>query len=397
MQVRTRYAEIRTSNTAYWSLLTVLALLIGLGIVAAHQMESDGHHITGMDNQVVWGLPHVFAIFLIVSASGALNLASLSSVFAREAYRPLVRFSTVFAIALLIGGLAILLLDLGRPDRLIVAITYYNFESIFAWNIILYTGFILIGLTYLWVSMERRMHRWIKPAGWFALLWRLTLTSGTGMIFGVLVARDTYAGIVLAPFFIVMSLVFGLALSILLLNTSFSLDRRVIADGQLDRLRKLLGTFVSVLLGFAVLLHLARLWSERSAGYEQFILYDGGPYTLLFWILQVGVGYGLTLALLYLPPFRQSRRALGLACIATIIGALGQLYVFIIGGQAYPLDIFPGYEVTSSFADGIVNHYAPSIWEALLGLGGFAAALVIALLGFRALPILPEILDEDPA
>ena len=211
MQLRTRYAEVRTGNPTYWGLLIALTLLIVLGIFAAHHMETEGHHVTGMDNQVVWGLPHVFAIFLIVSASGALNLASLSSVFGRDEYKPLARFSSVFAIALLIGGLAILLLDLGRPDRLIVAMTYYNFQSIFAWNIILYTGFVVIALAYLWVSMERRMHRWVKSAGWFALLWRLTLTSGTGMIFGVLVARDTYAGIVLAPYFIAMSLVFGLA------------------------------------------------------------------------------------------------------------------------------------------------------------------------------------------
>jgi molybdopterin-containing oxidoreductase family membrane subunit len=33
-----------------------------------------------MNNQVVWGLPHVFAIFLIIAASGILNIASISSV-----------------------------------------------------------------------------------------------------------------------------------------------------------------------------------------------------------------------------------------------------------------------------------------------------------------------------
>ena len=40
-------------------------------------MEEHGHIVTGMTNQVVWGLPHVFAIFLIVAASGALNVASI--------------------------------------------------------------------------------------------------------------------------------------------------------------------------------------------------------------------------------------------------------------------------------------------------------------------------------
>ncbi len=53
------------------------------------------------------------------------------------------------AATLLIGGLSILVLDLGRPDRLIVAMTSYNFKSIFAWNIILYNGFLAVLIMYL--------------------------------------------------------------------------------------------------------------------------------------------------------------------------------------------------------------------------------------------------------
>ena len=71
----------------------------------------------------------------------------------------------MLSIALLVGGLAILLLDLGRPDRLIVAMTHYNFKSIFAWNIILYTGFILIVMVYLWLMMERRLQHLSHSAG----------------------------------------------------------------------------------------------------------------------------------------------------------------------------------------------------------------------------------------
>jgi len=39
-----------------------------------------------MNNQIVWGLPHVFAIFLIVAASGVLNVSSIGSVFNKPAY-----------------------------------------------------------------------------------------------------------------------------------------------------------------------------------------------------------------------------------------------------------------------------------------------------------------------
>ena len=65
------------------------------------------------------------------------------------------------------------------------------------------------------------------------------------------------------------------------------------------------------------------------------------------------------------------------------------------GTMAYPLNIFPGYLVDSSFADGAINAYSPSLWEFLLGCGGVTCALLIALLVIRILPIMPEKLPQE--
>jgi molybdopterin-containing oxidoreductase family membrane subunit len=395
MAATVKFTEIRTSTPQYWGLLMLLALVTVIGIAAAHHMDVEGHHISGMNNQVVWGLPHVFAIFLIVAASGALNLASLASVFARAEYKPLARFSAVLSIALLVGGLAILLLDLGRPDRIIVAMTHYNFKSIFAWNIILYTGFIVIVMAYLWLMMERRMHRWSRPAGMFAFAWRLILTTGTGSIFGFLVAREAYDSALLAPMFIVMSFAFGLAVFILLLLLSFRLDRRELHTSQLLRLRKLLGLFCGGVLYFVIVFHLTKLYGSQNHDFERFILVEGGVYTTLFWLFQIGLGSLLPLLLVYAPSLQNSTTSLVLASLLVILGAFAQLYVIIVGGQAFPLNIFPGYIVDSSFADGVVNAYSPSLWEVLLGFGGVTCALLIALLVIRILPIMPEKLPSE--
>jgi Ni/Fe-hydrogenase subunit HybB-like protein len=395
MAATPRYAEITTGGAKYWGIMGLFALLAAIGFGAAHYMEVEGHYVTGMTNQVVWGLPHVFAIFLIVAASGALNLASLSSVFNKAEYKPLARFSAVLSIALLVGGLAILLLDLGRPDRLIVAMTHYNFKSIFAWNIILYSGFVVIVLAYLWLMMEQRMQRWSKPAGMVAFAWRLILTTGTGSIFGFLVAREAYDTALLAPMFIVMSFAFGLAMAILLLLFSFRLDGRELDNSHLLRLRRLLGLFCAAILYFVALFHLTKLYGTQNHDFERFILLDGGVYTWLFWLFQVGLGSLLPLWLLYSPRFEASVTSLVLASALVIVGAFAQLYVIIIGGQAFPLDIFPGYRVESSFFDGVINAYTPSLWEFLLGFGGVTAALLIALLVLRVLPILPQSLPNE--
>ena len=395
MAAMIKYSEIKTGGSGYWSLLLALAAMALIGVAGAHHMDVEGHHISGMTNQIVWGLPHVFAIFLIVAASGALNIASLASVFGKQAYKPLSRFSAILSIALLVGGLAILLLDLGRPDRLIIAMTYYNFKSIFAWNIILYTGFIVIVMAYLWLMMERRMQRFSKPAGLVAFVWRLILTTGTGSIFGFLVAREAYDTALLAPMFIIMSFAFGLAVLTLLLMLSFHLDGRELDRSHLQRLRKLLGIFIASVLDFVVVFHLTKLYGTQNHAFEAFILMDGGIYTFLFWVVQIGLGSLLPLALIYAPGLQQSNTALVGACLLAIVGAFAQLYIIIVGGQAFPLNIFPGYIVESSFYDGVVNAYTPSLWEFLLGAGGFTAALLIALLALRVLPILPAALEPE--
>ena len=175
------FRTIEGRSFGYILLLACLGALVLLGLGSAWVMEHNGHHITGMNNQIVWGMPHVFAVFLVVAASGALNVASIASVFGKTAYKPLSRLSGLLALALLMGGLAALVLDLGRPDRLIVAMTTYNFKSIFAWNIYLYIGFMVIVAVYLWFQMERRMQRYRHRGG----LGRLSLAADPDHRYGV--------------------------------------------------------------------------------------------------------------------------------------------------------------------------------------------------------------------
>ena len=78
-----------------------------------------------------------------------------------------------------------------------------------------------------------------------------------------------------------------------------------------------------------------------------------------------------------------------LASILVIIGGFAQVYVIVIGGQAYPLDMFPGMEVSSGFHDGVISGYVPSLPEIGLGLGGVALAALIVLFGIKLLRFLP--------
>ncbi len=397
------YREWRIAPERYWGLLAILAVIIGIGGAAALYMEHQGHWVTGMTNSVVWGTPHVFAVFLIVAASGALNVASIGSVFGKVAYKPLGRLSGLLAAALLVGGLLVLVLDLGRPDRLVVAMTHYNFSSIFAWNIFLYTGFLAVVIAYLWTMAERKGNHLTQPVGTFAFVWRLALTTATGSIFGFLVGRQAYDTAVLAPMFVVMSFAYGLAIYMLVLMFSFDWDERPIGARILKRLKNLLGIFIAAVLYFTLVYHLTKLYGAKNTDIETFLLINGGIYTALFWVGWVLVGGLVPLGIIYHPELSKDRNWIAAACGLVVVGGLSALYVIIVGSQAYPLEIFPGKTVLEFGAPGDVGGqvapYAPSFPEILLGIGGVGVAMLITAVGVRVLQFLPESLadqDVDP-
>ncbi len=389
------FREIDGNSTGYYSLFGLLLILITAGLAATYYMEHNGHYVTGMTNQIVWGMPHIFAIFLIVAASGALNVASIASVFGKPMYKPLAPLSALLALALLLGGLVVLVLDLGRPDRLIVAMTYYNFKSIFTWNILLYNGFMAIVAVYIWTMLERRFNKYSSTVGLVAFVWRLILTTGTGSIFGFLVARQAYDAAIMAPMFILMSFAFGLAIFVLILAVAYSGTGRPLGGVIVERLRKLLGIFIAAVLFFMTIFHLTNLYATEHHGVEAFILDGDNVYTGLFWLGFVLIGSILPMVLCFANSFKRSLGAVSAAAIMVIAGGFAIMYVIIIGGQAYPLQLFPGKEVSSSFYDGVVAHYTPSLWEIALGVGGFAMALVVVLFAVKILRFLPMSLADS--
>ncbi|OJW95335.1 NrfD/PsrC family molybdoenzyme membrane anchor subunit [Thiobacillus sp. 65-1402] len=387
------FREVEGSSPKYWMLFGFLGLFVLFGALAWNYMHHHGHVVTGMDNQIVWGLPHVFAVFLIVAASGALNVASIASVFNKPMYKPLAPLSAVLSLALLLGGLLVLVLDLGRSDRLIVAMTNFNFKSMFTWNVFLYSGFFVLVGIYLWTMLDRSVKSYSKAAGTAAFIWRLTLTTGTGSLFGFLVARELYGTAMLAPMFIIMSFAYGLAIYLMVLAAAYAWTGRELGDAVMMRLKTLLVVFVAAVLYFVVVQHMTSLYFTKFHAVEAFILRDGGGLTTLFWVGQIVIGCVVPLVIL-LSSLGKQRTWIMIACGLVILGGVAQMYVTIIGAQAYPLDMFPGLTEKSSFFDGEIHAYAPSMPELFLGLGGVAIALLATTFAVKVLRLLPASLDD---
>ena len=394
------YHTIDGRNFGTWIALIFFALLAGMGGLAALYMEDNGHWVTGMTNYVVWGLPHVFAFFLVLSATGAQNVASVGSVFEKLPYRPFGRLSGLTAMAVQAGGLSVLALDLGRSDRLITFATRLHATSVFSWNVVLYTGFFATVAFYLWTMMDHRLGTLYRPAALAAFIWRLLLTTGSGSVFGFTIARSAYHSTLVAPMFIALSMSFGMAFYILvMLWLNASTGRRYPSPELLRRLRILLAILVGVSAHMVVIHHLTNFYSAERRDVERFLLYDSAVYAPLIW-----VGFGLVGTILPLwlclrrshTPIGQ-KISLALASFCVVLGGHAFMYVFIVGGEAFPIELFPGKIVSSTFSDGAIAAYSPSWPEILLGLGGYGIAGVLMIVAMWALPILPGGFPEEPA
>lgn len=262
-------------------------------------------------------------------------------------------------------------------------------------DIILYNGFFAVVGAYLFVQMARGIAPGVvRIVGTAAFVWRLALTTGTGSIFGWLVARSGYDAAIMAPLFIIMSFSFGLAFFILVLGSTFPLTGRFLGKNLIKRLGRLLGVFAVAVLYFTAVRHLSNYYAAEHGEFERFILFGDTMFTPLFWIGQVLIGGVVPAAILLRHAEKTSKGQVIFAAVLIILGGFAHLYGIIIGGQAFPLEMFPAYEVTSTFMDGQVNSYTPSIYEWALGLGGVALAVMIAGIGVVALRILPMSLSD---
>jgi molybdopterin-containing oxidoreductase family membrane subunit len=239
--------------------------------------------------------------------------------------------------------------------------------------------------------MAPAMQPFYRPAAIAAFIWRLGMTTGTGSVLGFLVARAAFRSAIMAPEFIALSLSLGLAIFILAMLAFARWEGRPMpTPSLLRRMGGLLAVLVAVSLYMVAVQHLTAIyWTDRQ-DVESFILLHGGIYTAMLWGGFVLAGSAVPLVLLLTPPIARLPVALPCAAGLVALGGLALLYSLVIGGEAFPLELFPGKQIASSAFDGVVAVYVPSVPEIFLGLGGLGVAGMVVSMGTWVLQLLPD-------
>lgn len=345
--------------------LPIALIIAAIGTLAAggfvfSQLMAVGHAAYNTSNSgVFWGFAIVVYDFLLMISVGAAMVAGLSTVLRVSQFDGLAEQCYRLALATLIGGVAVLFLELGYPLRALYA-TAANMQvqSPLFWKVILIGIYALLLLALVFGSDS-------APLATLAFILAVAIALVAGAVYGLVSFRPFWFGGGTIAGFLIQAFVAGLAAAVLLTHRS--------------RVDSTVGSSLARLLLIALLLHLALVASRIVSG-----LY-GNSEGLQVWrhlvatpLFHIGFWGGIVLPIVLLlsSGLREQSGTQKLIAVAVLAGLLIHHYEFIIGGQLVPL--FKG-----SWVRGLIE-YAPSPTEwGLLFTGVFVAWLVYTAINWR--------------
>ncbi len=146
-------APIETTQPRFWIFIGTL-LAIGLwGAFAWWTQLRRGLSVTGLNSPVFWGLYITnFVFFIGISHAGTLISAILRLAHA-EWRRSITRAAEVITVLVLFFGMACVILDLGRPDRVFNVLRFGNFTSPLLWDVTSVATYLTASTIYLFLPL----------------------------------------------------------------------------------------------------------------------------------------------------------------------------------------------------------------------------------------------------
>jgi len=141
------------TGRGFWILAGSLVAVGLWGLVAWATQLGRGLSVTGLNVPVYWGLYITnFVFFIGISHAGTLISAILRLAQA-EWRRAITRSAEVITVLVLFFGMGSVILDLGRPDRVMNVLKHGNFTSPLLWDAMAVTAYLTGSILYLYLPL----------------------------------------------------------------------------------------------------------------------------------------------------------------------------------------------------------------------------------------------------
>ena len=148
-----RFAPQMTRTTRLEKVLvTICGGTVLWGVYALYIQATKGHSVTGMRDNVVWGVYIVNFIFFIgISYAGAL-ISVILYLLRVEWRKPIIRIAEIITVISTILGPLYILLCIGRLDRLHHLLLFGRIQSPITWDVIAITTYLIGSMIFLFLA-----------------------------------------------------------------------------------------------------------------------------------------------------------------------------------------------------------------------------------------------------
>jgi Ni/Fe-hydrogenase subunit HybB-like protein len=395
------------------SLLAVCAIAF---IAWIYQLRF-GLTVTAMRNYVSWGVYMTnFVFFIGISHAGTL-ISAILRVTDAGWRRPITRMAEAITVIALLIGASSVVIDMGRPDRLLNLIIHGRLQSPILWDLVSVTTYLTGSFLYLYVAMipdmpmlaqhardRGRSRRLVRLYELLSLGYRETpahrrlLARALGAmaviiipvavsvhtvvswVFGMTL-RPGWHSTIFGPYFVVGAIFSGTAgiiTAMVVFRRAYHLERYLLPE-HFHKLAKIL-LVLSLLYAYFTLSEYLTAWygglesDSRLLG----LLVGNTAFGRSFWLWAI-FGLFVPIGLLLFPSHR-SVRSIMIASVLINVGMWWKRFLIVVPTLETPF--------IPAQAAGIAPRYFPSLVECLITAGAFAGFLLLFTLFSRLFPIL---------
>jgi Ni/Fe-hydrogenase subunit HybB-like protein len=364
----------------YYGLLAILAGLFAVGFLFYLKQFTFGLGITGMGRDVSWGFYIAQFTYLVGVAASAVMVVLPYYLHNYKAFGRVTILGEFLAVAAVTMCVTFVVVDMGRPDRVMNVFKYPTPNSVMFWDIIVLNGYLLLNILIGWNVLECERHdvpppKWLKPFIYLSIPWAVSIHTVTAFLYAGLPGRGYWLTAIMAPRFLSSAFAAGPSLLVLLCLLVRKYTRFDPGKEQIQSLAKIVtyATLVNVFFFFCEVFTV--FYSQLPDHLLHFkYLFQGieghGRLVPFMWFSIVGMT--LAAILLVNPKFRKNESILAGLCGMVIVTTWIDKGLGLMTGGFVPNPLDK------------VTEYWPTMPEAMITLGVWA-------LGFLILTILYKV------
>jgi molybdopterin-containing oxidoreductase family membrane subunit len=394
----------------------VLLAIAVFGLFAYIKQIRYGLGVTAMRDYASWGIYiSNFVFFVAISLVGSLITAVLRLTNAKWS-TPLTRIAEIIAVGAILFASLIIIIDMGRPDRLWHLFVFGRLQSPIIWDVIVITTYLFISLLLLYFplipdlkimskyklpipGLVRKMQNWLNP-NWIDSLEQQKIVDKAIKILSIMIIpvalaihtvtswlfattyRPGWDSTNFGAYFVSGAFLVGaggVVIAMYALRRTYKLEN-YITEKHFDHMGKLLVLLSLLYLYFNINEYLVPAFKMKKTEAEHLAGLFTGDYALIFWPVII-LGMVVPVIVLLFPKGRKPV-PMFIIGILVVVGAWFKRFLIVTPTLLHPF--LPMYNVPDSYL-----HYSPTWEEWSITIGSLAGALLVITFFFRYFPIVP--------